>query len=55
MLLALLRRCQALLQGKSVLVVDDVSTSGATLNACAQALAAAALTEVYALTLARAQ
>ncbi len=39
----------------SVLVVDDVSTSGATLNACAQALAAAGAVRVYGLTLARAE
>jgi ComF family protein len=42
-------------QGKRVLVVDDVATSGATLNACAQALAAGGALQVYALTLARAQ
>jgi competence protein ComFC len=42
-------------QGRSVLVVDDVSTSGATLNACAQALADAGAVRVYGLTLARAE
>ena len=42
-------------EGRSVLVIDDVSTSGATLNACAEALAASGATQVYALTLARAQ
>lgn len=42
-------------QGRRVLVVDDVSTSGATLNACAQALATAGAVQVYGLTLARAE
>lgn len=42
-------------EGKCVLVVDDVSTSGATLNACAQALTASGAVQVYALTLARAK
>ena len=42
-------------QGRSVLVIGDVSTSGATLNACAQALAAARAVRVYGLTLARAE
>jgi ComF family protein len=40
--------------GKRVLVVDDVTTSGATLDACAAALLAAGAHEVYTLTLARA-
>ena len=37
-----------------VLLVDDVTTSGATLNACAHAMIAAGASEVYCLTLARA-
>jgi ComF family protein len=41
-------------EGKSVLVVDDVTTTGATLNACAQALISAGARLVYGLTLARA-
>jgi predicted amidophosphoribosyltransferase len=40
--------------GKVVLVVDDVATSGATLNSCAAALCFAGATRVFALTLARA-
>lgn len=40
--------------GKRILVVDDVITSGATLNACAQALRNEGAVEVYCLTLARA-
>ena len=40
--------------GKSVLIVDDVSTTGATLNSCAQALITGGAREVYALSLARA-
>jgi ComF family protein len=40
--------------GKKTLIVDDVTTSGATLEACAQALRTAGALEVVALTLARA-
>jgi competence protein ComFC len=40
--------------GKSILVVDDVATSGATLNACSRALLEAGAAHVYAFTLARA-
>lgn len=39
---------------KSILVVDDVSTSGATLDACASALLSAGAEQIYGLTLARA-
>lgn len=42
------------LQGMNVLVMDDIMTSGATLNAAAQALKIAGAGRVYALTLARA-
>ena len=41
------------LQGKQVLLIDDVSTSGATLDACATALKAADATSVWGLALAR--
>jgi competence protein ComFC len=40
--------------GRSVLLVDDVTTSGATLDACASALLSAGASQVYGLTLARA-
>ena len=39
--------------GRRVILIDDVATSGATLSACATALAAAGAKEVRALTLAR--
>ena len=41
------------LQGKQVLLIDDVSTSGVTLDACAGALKAAGATSVWGLTLAK--
>ena len=41
------------LRNKQVLLVDDVSTSGATLNACAAVLKAAGVTSVWGLVLAR--
>ncbi len=42
-----------LIQGKSVLLVDDVFTTGATVSACASALKAAGAQDVFVLTLAR--
>ena len=41
-------------KGRSILVVDDVTTSGSTLDACAEALFTAGARQVYGLTLARA-
>jgi len=41
------------LKGKQVLLIDDVSTSGATLDACARALKQAGATSVWGLVLAR--
>ncbi|MCX8067469.1 MAG: phosphoribosyltransferase family protein [Anaerolineae bacterium] len=40
-------------QGRRILVVDDVCTTGATLEACAEALREGGAREVWALTLAR--
>lgn len=43
-----------LVKGKSVLIIDDVTTTGSTISACAQALRQAGASAVYGLTLARA-
>ncbi len=45
--------CNHRLQDKQVLLIDDVSTSGATLDACAAALKATGVTSVWGLVLAR--
>ena len=44
--------CPRLVRGKTVLVVDDVTTSGATMTACAETLLRAGARQVYGLTLA---
>ena len=43
-----------LVMGKSVLVIDDVTTTGATIESCAAALSQAGATDIYGLTFARA-
>ena len=44
----------ALIQGKSIIMIDDVATTGATLNSCAHALLDKGAKEVFGLTIARA-
>ncbi|HEY9077475.1 MAG TPA: ComF family protein [Anaerolineaceae bacterium] len=46
--------CQRKVMGKRILVIDDVTTTGATLDACAKALKDSGAKIVYGLTLARA-
>ncbi len=42
------------IQGKNILIIDDVATTGATIGSCASALLAAGARSVYAMTFARA-
>ncbi|WP_311135668.1 ComF family protein [Yoonia litorea] len=44
---------QASINGRSILLVDDVMTSGATLTAATEAVCAAGATDVFVVTLAR--
>ena len=46
-------QCQADLSGVSLILIDDVATTGSTLSACAAALKTAGATSVHALVLAR--
>ena len=41
-------------KGKSVLIMDDVATTGSTISACTESLLSAGAQEVYVLTIARA-
>jgi ComF family protein len=50
---AFLVRYPRLLEGENVLLVDDVFTTGATVNACAEALVKANARQVFVLTIAR--
>jgi ComF family protein len=44
----------SVLKRKSVLLMDDVATTGSTISACTEALLSAGAREIYALTIARA-
>ncbi len=46
---------QQLVAGRPVILIDDVCTTGATLDSCAEALRAAGATQVWGVTLARAR
>ena len=48
-------RCRAEVRGKRVLVIDDIKTTGATLNECAKVLKGAGATNVVVLTVASRQ
>jgi ComF family protein len=46
--------CPPMVRGRSILLVDDVCTTGSTLQACADALRQGGASQVYAMTVARA-
>ena len=46
--------CANIVEGKNVLLIDDIATSGSSMEACASALKIAGAYEVYGLTVARA-
>jgi predicted amidophosphoribosyltransferase len=43
-----------LVKGKSILMMDDVATTGSTISACTEALRSAGAQDVYVITIARA-
>lgn len=43
-----------IVNGKSILIMDDVATTGSTISACTEALLSAGVREIYVLTIARA-
>jgi len=45
---------QKVVKGKSILIMDDVATTGSTISACTEALLSAGAQEIYVLTIARA-
>jgi predicted amidophosphoribosyltransferase len=47
--------CAEIVRGRTVLVVDDLWTTGATLKSCAEALLAKEADQVFGLTVARAR
>lgn len=45
---------QKIVKGKSILIMDDVATTGSTISACTEALLSANARDIYVLTIARA-
>ncbi len=42
-----------IVKGKSILIIDDVITTGSTINACSKAMVESGVEQVYGMTLAR--